>query len=187
MALNGDLPNGWGGFALLANQIGNISTQLGTASTAASMNISSSEWLLADLTALQQANINLYKDNSQSTVESPNPTTTASANSVQSPLPTVVPHFISSGLGPYTANNTMTYDIHNAFLNTTAVVANQGYKVFKAAQTLTNSANSIQTNTEINMQSLTMNSNYIDASTTSLNNMRSDLFDALETWSLYLI
>jgi len=41
----------------------------------------------------------------------------------------------------------MTYDIHNAFLNTTAVVANQGYKVFKAAQTLTNSANSIQTNT----------------------------------------
>jgi len=81
----------------------------------------------------------------------------------------------------------MTYDIHNAFLNTTAVVANQGYKVFKAAQTLTNSANSIQTNTEINMQSLTMNSNYIDASTTSLNNMRSDLFDALETWSLYLI
>jgi hypothetical protein len=68
VALNGDLPNGWGGFTLLANQIGNISTQLGTASTAASMNISSSEWLLADLTALQQANINLYKDNNQSTV-----------------------------------------------------------------------------------------------------------------------
>lgn len=37
------------------------------------------------------------------------------------------------------------------------------------------------------MQSLTMNSNYIDASTTSLNNMRSDLFDALETWALYLV
>jgi hypothetical protein len=114
VAVNGDLENGWGGFALLANQIGNMSSQLSTASTAASANISNSDWLLSDLTALKQANINLHTNNYLSTVYSPNPSTTASAISSSSPLPTIDPLFISSGLGPYTASGTMTYDIHNS-------------------------------------------------------------------------
>lgn len=63
VALNGDLLNSWGGFVQLSNQIGNISTQLSTASTAASTNLSNSAWLKTDLLALQQANINLYTNN----------------------------------------------------------------------------------------------------------------------------
>lgn len=109
VAVNGDLDKGWGGFTQLASQIGNISSQLSTASTAASANISNSDWLMSDFTALKQANINLYTNNNLSTVYSPNPSTASN-----SPLPTVVPLFISSGLGPYTQNATMTYDIHQA-------------------------------------------------------------------------
>lgn len=143
VAINGDLLNKWGGFQQLSSQIGNISTQLGTASTAASANLSNSNWLVSDLTALRQANINLYTNNHDSTVYSPNPSSTASAVSANTPLPTVVPLFISSGLGPYTTNNTMTFDIDQGIQNTTAVVAGQGYNVYLAAQTLTNSANNI--------------------------------------------
>jgi hypothetical protein len=187
VAVNGDQANHWGGFAQLANQIGNISTQLGTASTAASANLSNSAWLVDDLTVLEQANINLYTNNNESTVYSPNPSTTASAISASTALPTVTPLFISSGLGPYTANHTMTYDISSGIQSTTAAMGSQGYKVFKAAQMLTNSANNIQANTNINLQSLTMNSNYFDASTASLNNFSADVFDSLFDWALYLI
>jgi hypothetical protein len=151
VALNGDLSNGWGGFVQLANQIGNISLQLTTTSTAINANISNSEWLISDFQALKQQNVNLYLRNNISTVYSPNPTTTASAISADTPLPTVVPLFISEGLGPYTTNNTMTYSIDNSFTATTAQVAQQGYKVYKAAQLLANSANNIQTNTQINL------------------------------------
>jgi hypothetical protein len=63
----------------------------------------------------------------------------------------------------------------------------QGYKVYKAAQTLTNSANNIQANTIINLQSFTMNSNYVDSSTASINNFSSDIFESLFSWGLYLI
>lgn len=81
----------------------------------------------------------------------------------------------------------MTYDIESGFQSTTAVLAGQGYKVFKAAQMLSNSANNIQSNTNINLQSLTMNSNYYDSSTVSLNNFSQDVFDSLFSWALYLI
>lgn len=63
VAINGDDNSGWGGFVPLSQKIGNISTQLSTASTAASANLSNSNWLVTDLTALRQANINLYKNN----------------------------------------------------------------------------------------------------------------------------
>lgn len=63
IALNGDLNNGWGGFTQLANQIGNISNQLTTTSTAINANISNSEWIITDLNALRQQNVNLYTKN----------------------------------------------------------------------------------------------------------------------------
>lgn len=81
----------------------------------------------------------------------------------------------------------MTFDIHDGIQTTTAVLAGQGYKVFKAAQTLTNSANNIQANTDINLQSFVMNSNYFDASTASLNSFSSDVFESLFSWALYLM
>lgn len=81
----------------------------------------------------------------------------------------------------------MTFDIDQTIMSTTAVVAAQGYNVYLASQTLTNSANNIQTNTNINLNSLTMNSNYFDASVVSLNNFSADIFDSLFSWALYLI
>ena len=61
--------------------------------------------------ALKEQNVDLYKNNFQSTVLSPNPTTTATAVSGNTALPTVVPLFISAGLGPNGTNNTMVTDI----------------------------------------------------------------------------
>ena len=61
--------------------------------------------------ALQEQNINIYKDNFQSTVLSPNPSTTATAIAGQTALPTITPLFISAGLGPNGTANTMVTDI----------------------------------------------------------------------------
>jgi hypothetical protein len=85
--VNGDLTNSWGGFSQLTNQIGNISSQLNTANTAINSDLSNKDWLLTDFNSLRQQNINLYTNNYQSKVYSPNPTTTASATSSNSPLP----------------------------------------------------------------------------------------------------
>lgn len=139
------------------------------------------------MNSLRQQNINLYTNNYQSTVFSPNPSTTSSAVSSNSPLPTVVPLFISSGLGPYTTNNTMTYAIDDGFSQSTAKVAAQGYKVYKAAQLLANSATNIQANTVINLQALSMNTNYYDSTTVSLNKFATDIFDSIYNWGIYLI
>ena len=85
--MNGDLTNGWGGFSQLTDQIGNISSQLNTANTAINSDLSNKDWLSTDFNSLKQQNINLYTNNYQSTVYSPNPSTTASATSSNSPLP----------------------------------------------------------------------------------------------------
>jgi len=53
VAVNGDQTNGWGGFTQLANQIGNVSTLLSTASTAASTNLANNGWLLTSMAALK--------------------------------------------------------------------------------------------------------------------------------------
>ena len=53
VAINGDQSNGWGGFTQLANQIGNVSTLLGTASTAASTNLANNDWLITNMAALK--------------------------------------------------------------------------------------------------------------------------------------
>lgn len=108
---------------------------------------------------------------------SPKPTTTADA---------ITPLFISSGLGPYTQNNTMVYDIASG-LNVTSQVSQQGYNVYMAANVLANSANNIQTNTNINLQSLSMNSNYYDSSINSVNKFSQNVFDKVFNWALYLI
>lgn len=63
------------------------------------------------MAALHEQNVNIYKDNNESTVYSPNPTTTESAIAGSTDLPTVTPRFIASGLGPNGTANTMVDDI----------------------------------------------------------------------------
>ncbi len=81
----------------------------------------------------------------------------------------------------------MTYIINDGFAKSTAIVAAQGYKVYKAAQLLANSASNIQTNTNINLQSLAMNSNYFDSVTVSLDNFSTNIFESIFNWGIYLI
>jgi len=61
--------------------------------------------------ALKQLNLNIYTDNQNSRVTSPNPTTVASAIAGNNPLPTVSTLFVTQGLGPNGTANTMTTDI----------------------------------------------------------------------------
>ena len=90
--------------------------------------------------ALKEENENLYKNNFESTVLSPNPVTTQTAISGGNDLPTVVPLFISAGLGPNGTANTMVTDIDSG-IQVTEEVSNQGYTVFTSALLMANSAN----------------------------------------------
>lgn len=186
VAINGDQANGWGGFSQLTSQIGNLSTLLSTASTAATANLSNNGWLVSSMAALQEQNINLYKDNYQSTVYSPNPADTQTAVSGNQPLPVITPRFIASGLGPNGTANTMVTDIDSG-LQVTKKIATQGYRVYTGAQLLANSANSITVNTNLALQAMAQNSNYLDAINVSLDSFSASIFDSLFNWGLYLI
>ncbi|CAM6002166.1 unnamed protein product [Sphagnum balticum] len=115
VAINGDTANNWGGFGQMQMQIGNISTLLSSASNLVNSQLTGNDWLITGMAALRQANNDLYKNNYQSVVYSPNSSSTASAIAGNNPLPTVTPLFIQSGLGPVTTNSTMVNDIDQGF------------------------------------------------------------------------
>jgi hypothetical protein len=66
------------------------------------------------MVALKQKNVNLYKNNINNKVYSPNSITTQASIAGGNPLPTVTPLFISQGLGPNGTANTMVTDIDSA-------------------------------------------------------------------------
>jgi hypothetical protein len=111
VAMNGDVNSNWGGFVQFATQMGNISSQLSTVGAAITASFGVSNNLTAGLASLRQQNINIYNNNKLSTVYSPNHATTNTSIYTNTPLPTVTPLFITSGLGPYTNNMTMVGDI----------------------------------------------------------------------------
>lgn len=111
VGINGDQTNKWGGFQQLQNQIGNISTLLNTASSQINSNLAGNDWLLNGMQTLKTMNLNIYKNNANSTVTSPWTANVTAAVSVSAALPTRVPLFISGGLGPNGTANTMTSDI----------------------------------------------------------------------------
>lgn len=178
VAKNGDQANGWGGFTQLSNLVGNVSGLLSTASTAVSTDLSNNEWLVDDMKALKQQNLNLYNNNNQSVVFSPNSLATSSS--------TVVPRFISSGLGPNGTANTMVTDIDSG-IRVTEQVSGQGYKVYTAALLLATSANTMTANLNLAIDAMTLNSNYITSIQVSLDAFNKALFDQVFNWGLYLI
>jgi hypothetical protein len=102
---NGDQLKNWGGFKQLKNQVGNISTLLTTASLQVnkyfrgSDGLSDDDWLVEDMNKMKKANLDLYRNNKDSSVTTPNPDTTDSTQ-VGDPLPRVNSYFITTGLGP---------------------------------------------------------------------------------------
>jgi hypothetical protein len=72
-------------------------------------------------------------------------------------------------------------------LQVTKKISTQAYKVYTGAQLLANSANSITINTNLALQAMAQNSNYLDAINLSLDAFSVTLFDNLFNWGLYLI
>lgn len=56
VAINGDQSNGWGGFAQLQNQIGNISSLLSSASSQVTSNLANNGWLISGMALMRQLN-----------------------------------------------------------------------------------------------------------------------------------
>jgi hypothetical protein len=79
---NGEQAKQWGGFNQLKNQVGNISSLLTTASSEVAKNfkgfdgLSNDDWIIDDMEAMKKTNLDLYKNNKDSKVITPNPTTT---------------------------------------------------------------------------------------------------------------
>ena len=70
---------------------------------------------------MKRENINIYNENKDSQVITPNPATTATAVTGNQPLPKVDSNFIQTQLGPNGTSGTMVDDIHNTLLNTQIV------------------------------------------------------------------
>jgi hypothetical protein len=111
---NGNQSTNWGGFAQIQSQIGNITGLLNSTANSSNTQFSNSTWITTDYKAMQNMNLNLYYNNINATVYSPDPIATTNAlmpNTPNSSLPTIVPRFIQSGLGPNGTAGTMVDDI----------------------------------------------------------------------------
>lgn len=186
IALNGDVSSNWGGFTQFSSQMSNITAQLTNAGTAITSTFGSSNSLSSKQQALRQQNINIYQSNYQSTVYSPNHLTTN--NSIQNnlALPTITPLFITSSLGPETANNTMAYDVDQAF-NLTQKVTDQATQVFSSSRLLFNSLSSISSKFNSSLNSMSSNAQYLTSAQASIDTFSTKVFDDAFTKLLYLI
>ena len=107
----------------MKDQVGNISSLLTTASSEVNKNfkgfngLSNDDWILDDMKTMKKVNLDMYKNNKDSKVTTPNPTTTA-ATPVGSSLPVVDSLFVKTGLGPNGTANTMVTDIDVALRKT---------------------------------------------------------------------
>jgi hypothetical protein len=103
VALNGDQPHSWGGFAQILMQVQNTSSLLGAARTSINTNLLGNEWIRSGMQSLQNMTLALYSNNQNSRLFTPNPAAT--------PAATFTPLFISQKLGPVTSAGTMVADI----------------------------------------------------------------------------
>ena len=118
VAANGNQSTNWGGFAQIQSQIGNITGLLNSTATAANTQFSSNSWITTDFKAMENLNLNLYTNNMNSEVYSPDPIATTNALMTNSPLPTITPRFIQQGLGPNGTAGTLVSDIDSGLRET---------------------------------------------------------------------
>jgi hypothetical protein len=67
--------------------------------------LSDDDWIVKDMEAMKKANLDLYRNNKDSKVTTPNPASTDSTP-VGSPLPVIDSLFVKYGLGSSNASNT---------------------------------------------------------------------------------
>jgi hypothetical protein len=111
VATNGNQASNWGGFGQVQSQISSITALLNSTASAVITDLSSNSWILTGLAQLQNMNLNLWNNNQNSVVLSPDPVATQTAMSGGTPLPTITPNFILNGLGPNGTAGTMVTDI----------------------------------------------------------------------------
>lgn len=118
ISLNGDVDNGWGGFVELKNKIGNISSLLDSASTQVGTYLSNDEWLVNDMTIMKNKNIDIYNQNHDAQLITPNPSTTETNINAGLDYPLIDSVFIQSGLGPNGTFGTLVDDIDRGLRTT---------------------------------------------------------------------
>ena len=89
--------------------------------------LSNDDWLIDDMQSMKKSNLDIYKNNKDSKITTPNPNATASTL-LGSPLHMVDSLFIRTGMGPNATINTMFNDIESG-LRTTEQLSNQAYLI----------------------------------------------------------
>lgn len=118
IAMNGDTDNGWGGFLSLKYKIGNISSLLDSASSQVTTYISGDDWLINNVVVMKNKNMEIYNNNKNAQLISPNPLTTETNLAAGLDYPKIDSVFIKTGLGPNGTFNTMVDDIDRGLRTT---------------------------------------------------------------------
>jgi uncharacterized membrane protein YciS (DUF1049 family) len=111
VAVSGEQTSKWGGFSQIQGQIGNVTALLNATALAINTSLVGNEWIKTSLRTLQEMNLNLWTNNNDSSVLSPNPWETDFAETNSLALPKITPEFIKYGLGPNGTAGTMISDI----------------------------------------------------------------------------
>ena len=119
---NGNQSTNWGGFAQVQSQISNITSLLNSTATTTTSQLSNNTWITDGYLTMENMNLNLYTNNINSTVYSPDPVGTTASMNQSLPLPTITPKFILQGLGPNGTANTMVTDIDSGLKVTEIVI-----------------------------------------------------------------
>ena len=121
VATNGEQSRNWGGFGQVQSQLSSISGLINSTAQTVSTSLSGNDWIIDGFNTLESMNLDLYTNNKDSVVKTPNPTTTYAAMTAPSTIPTIVPRFIQQGLGPNGTANTMVNDIDSSYRVTKSV------------------------------------------------------------------
>lgn len=155
VSMNGDLDKKWGGFLSLKFKIGNISSLLDSANTQVSTYISGDDWLLNNMLAMKNKNIEIYNRNKDAKYITPNPDTTKASLLAGGGYPQVNSVFINTGLGPNGTINTMVDDIDRG-LRITEIKSKQAYQIELSAQAMVSATATIKTNAVAAQNTLSM-------------------------------
>ena len=86
------------------------------------------DWLIDQMNQMKEMNLNIYSNNKDAQLFTPNPTTTKTALDNGLAIPMIDSRFILTGLGPNGTANTMITDIDKG-LRTTEVLSSLAYDI----------------------------------------------------------
>jgi hypothetical protein len=86
------------------------------------------DWLYTSMEDMKQMNLNIYRHHNDSTLITPNPTTTKTAVDNGLTIPTITSRFVEEDLGPNGTFGTMTDDIDRG-LRLTEILTSEAYNI----------------------------------------------------------